>query len=97
MIALPEGKKSIRQREKEYRKDPAVMGVKEQLIQGLSEAGCSQETAERISTLYETGSYDEMLHQMKVQRCVLIDEMHESQRKVDRMDFLIRNQEKQMK
>ena len=67
------------------------MNVKERLIQGLSEAGCSQETAERISTLYETGSYDEMLHQMKVQRCVLI------QRKVDRMDFLIRHQEKQMK
>ena len=73
------------------------MGVKEQLIQGLSEAGCSRETAERISILYETGSYDDMLQQMKVQRCVLIDEMHESQRKVDRMDFLIRHQEKQMK
>ena len=29
--------------------------------------------------------------------CMLIDEMHESQRKVDRMDFLIRHQEKQMK
>ena len=27
----------------------------------------------------------------------LSDQMHESQRKVDRMDFLIRNQEKQMK
>ena len=73
------------------------MGVKEQLIQGLSEAGCSKKTAERIGTLYEAGSYDEVLHQMKVQRCVLIDEMHESQRKVDRMDFLIRHQEKQMK
>jgi hypothetical protein len=67
----------------------------EQLIQGLSDAGCSVETVERIRSLYETGNYDEMLHQMKVQRCVLIDEMHKSQRKVDRMDFLIRNQEKQ--
>ena len=73
------------------------MGLKEQLIQGLSDAGCSTETAERIGSLYEAGSYREMLHQMKVQRCVLVDAMHESQRKVDRMDFLIRNQEKQMK
>ena len=73
------------------------MNVKERLIQELSEAGCSKETAKRIGTLYEAGSYDEVLHQMKVQRCVLIDEMHESQRKVDRMDFLIRHQEKQMK
>ena len=73
------------------------MSAKEQLIQGLSDAGCSVETAERIGTLYEAGSYGEVLHQMKVQRCMLIDRMHESQRRVDRMDFLIRNQEKQMK
>ena len=73
------------------------MSVKEQLIQGLSDAGCSTEAAERIGILYEAGSYDEVLRQMKVQRCVLVDKMHESQRRVDRMDFLIRNQEKQMK
>ncbi|MBP3736348.1 MAG: hypothetical protein J6I56_04945 [Lachnospiraceae bacterium] len=73
------------------------MNVKEQLIQGLSDAGCNEETAQRIVALYESGSYDEVLHQMRVQRCALIDEMHESQRRVDRMDYLIRKQEKQMK
>ena len=73
------------------------MSEKEQLIHGLADAGCDAETAERISRLYEAGSHDEALHQLKVQRCVLIDEMHESQRKVDRMDFLIRKQEKQIK
>ncbi len=73
------------------------MSIKEQLIQGLFDAGCSPETARKIGRLYEAGSFDEVLHQMKVQRCELIDEMHESQRKVDRMDFLIRNQKKQMK
>ena len=73
------------------------MSGKEQLIQGLSAAGCSVETVERIGILYEAGSYDEMLHQMKLQRCRLIDEMHESQRRIDRMDFLIRHQEKQVK
>ena len=44
------------------------MSEKEQLIQGLSDAGCNAETAERISRLCEAGSYDEALHQMKVQR-----------------------------
>ncbi len=73
------------------------MSITEQLIQGLSDAGCSAETARRIGSLYEAGSDDEVLHQMKMQRCALIDEMHESQRRVDRMDFLIRNQEKRMK
>ena len=34
---------------------------------------------------------------MKVQRCILVEQMHESQRKVDYMDFLIRKQEKQIK
>ncbi len=72
------------------------MDAKEQLMQGLSDAGCSMEAAERIGRLYEAGSYNEALHQMKVQRCTLIEQMHESQRKVDRMDFLIRNQEKQL-
>lgn len=67
------------------------------MIQGLSDAGCNEETAQRIVALYESGSYDEVLHQMRVQRCALIDEMHESQRRVDRMDYLIRKQEKQMK
>ena len=70
------------------------MSNKEQLMQGLSDAGCSGEMAEKIGVLYDSGSYEEMLRQMKKQRCFLIDEMHESQRKVDRMDFLIRGQEK---
>ena len=73
------------------------MDTKEQLIQGLSDAGCTMEAAEQIGSLYETGSYREMLHQMKVQRCTLIEQMHESQRKVDRMDFLIRNQEDEVR
>ena len=99
MIALPVQHKCIWLfvRKAEFRRGPAGMSEKEQLIQGLSDAGCNEEAAERISRLCEAGSYDEALHQMKVQRCVLIDEMHESQRKVDRMDFLIRHQEKQMK
>ena len=102
MIALP-GKKKIKKRsgeaadKAEFREDSAVMSLKEQLIQGLFDAGCSPETAEKIGTLYEAGCYGEVLHRMKVQRCLLIDEMHESQRKVDRIDFLIRHQEKQMK
>ena len=46
---------------------------------------------------FDSADSEEARYQMKVQRCMLIDEMHESQRKVDRMDSLIRHQEKQMK
>ena len=81
----------------EIRKDPADMKEKEKLIQGLSDAGCGAEIAAAIGELYEKGSYPEMLHQMKKQRCMLMDQMHECQRRVDRIDFLIRNQEKLVK
>ena len=34
---------------------------------------------------------------MKLLRCDLIEEMHQSQRKLDCLDFLIRDTEKEMK
>ncbi len=71
---------------------------KEELIQGLISAGCSEAAAVRIGSLYASGSRAEALRQMKKQRCERVEEMHESQRKVDRMDYLIRSQsEKQGK
>ena len=66
-------------------------------IQALRDAGCSREAAERILLLQEAGNSGEALRQMKKQRCLLIERMHESQRKVDRMDLLIRDQEKRQK
>ncbi len=69
----------------------------EQLMQGLSDAGCSESVSVRICSLFEKGSYKEMLHQMKKQRCELVDEMHDSQRRLDRMDYLIYAQEKRLR
>ena len=69
----------------------------EQLMQGLKASGCTEEAAARICSLYGAGEYAAMLHQMKKQRCALVEEMHESQKKVDRMDYLIHMQEKRMK
>ena len=69
----------------------------EQLMQGLKDSGCTEETAAKICALCSAGEYEAMLHQMKKQRCVLMEEMHESQKKVDRMDYLIHMQEKQIK
>ena len=73
------------------------MTESEQLMQGLSDAGCSEKASALICSLFENGRYMEMLHQMKKQRCELIDEMHESQRRVDHMDYLIHAQEKRIK
>ena len=72
------------------------MTEKEHLAQGLTDAGCSKEAVNGICSLYQAGNYSEMLRQMKKQRCILMDAMHESQKRVDRMDYLINYQEKQM-
>ena len=45
------------------------MSEKEQLIQGLSDAGCNEEAAERISRLCEAGSYDEARYQKRAAMC----------------------------
>ena len=69
----------------------------EMLLQGLKDSGCPEETAARICSLYSAGEYEEMFHQMKKQRRALVEEMHESQKKVDRMDYLIHLHEKRMR
>jgi len=71
------------------------MTEEEQLAQGLADAGCSAEWTERICALYRSADYAEMLRTMRRARCLLMDAMHESQRRVDRMDFLIHSQETQ--
>ena len=73
------------------------MTEKEQLMQGLSDAGCDAAACAAIGSLFEAGNTREVLRRMRLQRCELVDEMHRSQRKVDRMDYLIHAQEKRMK
>ena len=64
------------------------------LMRGLKDSGCPKEAASRICSLCSAGDYEGMLHLMKKQRCALVEKMHESQKNVDRMDYLIRMQEK---
>ena len=73
------------------------MTEKEQLMQGLLDAGCDAAACAAIGSLFEAGNIREVLGRMRLQRCELVDEMHKSQRKVDRMDYLIHAQEKRMK
>jgi hypothetical protein len=73
------------------------MTEKEQLMQGLLDAGCDAAACTTIGSLFEVGNTREVLRRMRLQRCELVDEMHKSQRKVDRMDYLIHAQEKRMK
>ena len=66
------------------------------MIDNLADAGCTKHDAEIAGELFKNGQTDELIQFLKKCRCSLMDEMHESQRKVDRMDFLIRRAERKM-
>ena len=67
------------------------------LKQNLSDAGCCSEASEDILRMCKAGDMEGALRMMKKDRCRLMDELHESGRKVDCLDFLIRTTEKEMK
>ncbi len=62
----------------------------ERLAAGLKDAGCAREDIERALRLQESGSDDELIHCLRKCRCELMDVMHEDQRRIDRIDFVIR-------
>ena len=65
------------------------------LIENLTDNGCSREGTLRAKALYEAGDIDGLIKHLRRCRCDLVEEMHDSQRKVDRMDYLIRQTQKE--
>ncbi len=66
------------------------MDYEEALKAGLEETGTDRETISRAVELYRSGQGKDLVRLLKAQRCGLVEEMHESQRRVDRIDYLIR-------
>ncbi len=56
----------------------------------MEDAGMSQDAVTKAMELYQSDARDELVRFLRLQRCELVEEMHESQRRVDRMDYLIR-------
>ena len=46
--------------------------------QNLLDAGCSDESAVYVDQLIQTGRMTDALHEMKMIRCDLMDELHQS-------------------
>lgn len=67
------------------------------LKQNLYDAGCCKEITEDVIRMCESGNMAGALQMMRKDRCRLMDELHESGRKVDCLDFLIRTTKKEMK
>ena len=77
-----------------HRKDEAMSEQAESLLMGMADAGCTKEEIKRAGCFLEADSFDELTKFLKQCRCTLMEQMHESQKRVDRMDYLIRQTEK---
>ena len=72
------------------------MGI-EEIRRILSDSGCQEGVLEKILRMWEEGDKKDALWLMKRDRCRLMEEMHDKGRKVDCLDLLIRNAEKELK
>ncbi len=62
----------------------------------LNDAGCSKETISPIVQMCRAQDLSAALRMMKQNRCRLMEEWHESARKIDCIDYLIRQTEKEI-
>ena len=64
------------------------------ILAGLSDAGCGSGELKKAEQLYEAGDADALIRHFRKCRCELMEELHKSQRRVDCLDYLIRQTEK---
>ena len=64
------------------------------ILTNLEDAGCGEEEIDKAKRLYETGNTEALIRYFRKCRCSRMEELHESQRKVDCLDYLIRQTQK---
>ena len=62
----------------------------EKILTNLSDAGCERTELKEAARLFESGDTEALIRHLRKCRCSRMEELHESQRKVDRLDYLIR-------
>ena len=62
--------------------------------QCMTDIRLSRENADHVTALLQANRGDEAKKKLRALRCELMDELHSCQRKVDRLDWLIRETEK---
>jgi len=65
------------------------------ILESLTDMGCDEKEISFMKKMYEEGDTDTLLRDLRKCRCHLMDELHDSQKKVDNMDFLIRQIQKE--
>ncbi len=59
------------------------------MIQNLKDAGCNETTISEVSEMYRCGQMSAVGGLLKRHRCGLMDSLHECQKRVDCLDFLL--------
>ena len=89
--------KPLQYKDREALKEELPVGNENAVKCNLLDAGCSNESADYVNHLYQAGRISDALHKMKMIRCDLMEELHQSQRRVDCLDYLIRQTEKEIR
>jgi hypothetical protein len=61
----------------------------EALLQNLEDAGCASDVIESFMQKHEQSKLSEQLKILTKQRCLLLDDVRSTQRKIDCLDYLI--------
>lgn len=64
--------------------------MNENLTAILTDIGLSKDEINLAQELSDAGQNDELQKRLRLYRCDLMDEMHITQRKVDNLDYLLR-------
>lgn len=59
------------------------------VIRNLNDAGCDPQTKEKFLELHSSGKTEEELHLLQRHRRALLGKIHENQKHIDCLDFLI--------
>lgn len=60
------------------------------MIQNMKDADCGEKTIKKVCRLYAQGRIEDAVKVLRRHRCSLMEQLHESQGKVDCLDFLVR-------
>jgi len=69
----------------------------EAVEQNLRDAGCPEEFIVTFMNMWQTGTPTEQLRLLSCQRCCLLDALHAEQKKLDCLDFLRYQVEKEQR
>ena len=76
---------------------PKASDAKAILRENLKDAGCDLDTIRRCETLAQDEKKGELIRLLSLHRRALLDAVHENERRIDCLDYLIYQIEKQGK